>query len=117
MKGPNIQNIPVRTPEGKAIKDAFLKHQTKYRLSRDVVVRFRGDYDVHAPAGTPVQMIPDGMGKPGYAIPPGACTVPGIPQLEAVSRQGKSRKVSIFDHDSTYYYIWAPADAVEEIVE
>lgn len=24
MKGPNIQNIPVRTPEGKAIRDAFI---------------------------------------------------------------------------------------------
>ncbi|WP_206631267.1 hypothetical protein, partial [Mesorhizobium sp. M7A.F.Ca.MR.362.00.0.0] len=86
-----------------------------HRLSRDVVVRFRGDYDVHAPAGTPVRMIPDGMGKPCYAIPPGFCTVPSIPRLEAVSRKGRSRMISIFDHDATYFHIWAPNDAVEPI--
>lgn len=27
--GPNMQNIPIRTPEGKAIRDALIKHLEK----------------------------------------------------------------------------------------
>ena len=27
-KGPNMQNIPIRTPEGKAIRDALIKNMT-----------------------------------------------------------------------------------------
>jgi DNA polymerase I-like protein with 3'-5' exonuclease and polymerase domains len=29
--GPNIQNIPIRTPEGKAIRDALIKIPERYR--------------------------------------------------------------------------------------
>lgn len=72
-----------------------------YRLSRDVTVQFRGFYTVTAKAGTPLQMIRDGMGKPCYAIPPHACD-PGA-------------LAAMFKHDATYFYVWAPADAVETV--
>lgn len=83
-----------------------------YRLSRDVTVKFNGGgkaadgYDVSARAGTRVKMIPDGMGKPCYAIPPSACDAGGM---------GKAGTWSIFGHDAKYYHVWAPADAVEEV--
>lgn len=77
---------------------------TKFRLSRVVTVRFRGEYDVTAKAGTPLTLIPDGMGNPCYAIPPSACDA---------GTMGGPR--SIFAHDSTYYHIWAPPDAVETV--
>lgn len=79
---------------------------TTYRLSRDVTVRFRGDYDVTAKAGTRLMMIPDGSGKPCYAIPPSACDA---------GPMGAAGTRSIFGHDSKYYHVWAPADAVEEV--
>jgi len=77
-----------------------------YRLSRDVTVRFRGDYDVTAKAGTRLTRHRDGMGKPCFAIPPNACDA---------GPMGAAGTWSIFSHDSKHFYIWAPADAVEEV--
>ncbi|MER9961655.1 hypothetical protein NKJ72_11920 [Mesorhizobium sp. M0045] len=82
----------------------------RYRLSRDVVVRFRGDYDVTAKAGTVLEHVPHngGLKTPGFAIPPAACDA---------GQMGKAGTWSIFGHDSKHFYIWAPADAVEEFDE
>ena len=77
---------------------------TRYRLNRDVTVKFRGDYDVSAPKGTPVIRHKDGGGCDIYAIPPTFCDAGGM---------GKPGTWSIFGHDSTYYHVWAPTDAVE----
>lgn len=75
-----------------------------YRLSRDVELRFRDLHTVRAKAGTPVQMIPDGRGLPCYALSPGS--------VETDSPTGRG---TLWAHDTAHYYIWAPADSVEEI--
>jgi hypothetical protein len=78
-----------------------------YRLSRDVVVMFNGGgkasdgYEVRAAAGARLDQVFGGQGAM-YAIPPSVCQV-------APTVRG------IFKHDSTYHYVWAPADAVEEV--
>lgn len=79
----------------------------RYRLSRDVKVRFRDFYDVTAPKGTPLQLVKNGSGTTGdlLAIPPHLCDAGGM---------GEAGTPSIFGHDSTYFYIFAPLDAVEE---
>lgn len=69
-------------------------------LSRDVTVNFRGTFDVHAKAGTPLEYIAHnaGLAVDSWAIPPSACT----------------HDVGIYaDFDLAHYYVWAPADAVE----
>lgn len=84
----------------------------RYHLSRDVTIRFNGGgdpscgYDVTAKAGAPVLLVPDGMGNPHYAILPDACDA---------GPMGSAGTWSIFGHDSCYYYVWAPADAVEAV--
>lgn len=69
------------------------------KLSRDVTVMFRGEYPINAKAGTRLIEQRDGMGRPQYAIPSGACD-PGP-------------CAALFKHDATYYYVWAQADAVD----
>lgn len=69
------------------------------KLARDVTVIFRGEYPVTAKAGTRLLPLKDGMGKPCFAIPRGACD-PGP-------------CAALFKHDSTYFYVWAPANAVD----
>ncbi|RWC91665.1 MAG: hypothetical protein EOS72_03145 [Mesorhizobium sp.] len=76
----------------------MVKH---YRLSRDVTVRFRGSYDVRAKAGTVLEHVPHnaGIATPGFAIPVAAC---------------ETDVGTYADFDLAHYYVWAPADAVEE---
>lgn len=69
------------------------------KLARDVTVIFRGGYPVTAKAGTRLGLSKNGMGQDCYYIPRGACD-PGP-------------CAALFKHDSTYYFVWAPADAVD----
>ena len=78
------------------------------RLSRDVTIMFNGGgraadgYPVSAKAGTHLLEVTGGLG-PSYAIEVEDCIIdPGV--------------AALFKHDSTYYYVFAPIDAVEEIV-
>lgn len=75
----------------------------RFRLSRDVTLTFQRIHTVRAKAGTPVQRLISGMG-PCYALSPSA--------VETDSPTGRG---TIWAHDTTYYHIWAPADAVEEV--
>lgn len=75
----------------------------RFRLSRDVTLTFQRLHTVRAKAGTAVQEIMGGMG-PNYALSPLA--------VETDSPTGRG---SLWAHDTTYYHIWAPSDAVEEV--
>lgn len=87
--------------EGNLLKVAESGDQMKYQLSRDIELLFLG-HIVRAKKGTSVQMIPDGRGLPCYTLYPA--------NVETGSHQGRG---SLWRHDTKYYYIWAPNDAVE----
>jgi len=77
----------------------------KYVLSRDVELTFQRFHTVRAKAGTPLKMVMCGDG-PGYVISPS--------HVETDSPRDPN---SIWAHDTKYYYIWAPRDAVSEVAE
>jgi hypothetical protein len=68
----------------------------RYETTRDVTVRYRGDYDVDVPKGT--QVIKLGENYAVYAPM----------QLPAAS----GPYAGLFKHDATYFYVWVPAEAV-----
>ncbi|KUL94306.1 hypothetical protein DK26_14915 [Bosea sp. WAO] len=76
----------------------------RYQLARDVQMIFQGLHTVRAKAGTPLRMVMCGTG-PGYVIP--------VARVETDSATGRG---TIWAHDTTFYHIWAPADAVEEVL-
>lgn len=71
----------------------------KYRLSRDVEFTFQQIHTVRAKKDTRV------IGSNGHFI-----LSPS--QVETDTPTGPR---TIWAHDTKYYYIWAPADAVEEV--
>ncbi|SON54268.1 hypothetical protein HDIA_0727 [Hartmannibacter diazotrophicus] len=77
---------------------------TRYVLNRDLTVTFRG-YPVSAKKGAPCTMLRDGLGNPCFAIRRVACDAGAM---------GKAGTWSIFGHDSKYFYVWVPSDAVSE---
>lgn len=74
------------------------------RLNRDVSIMFNGGgraadgYPVTAKKGDRVAVIRNGMGFNSFALKTGKVD-PGV--------------ASLYKHDSTYYYVWVPADCVE----
>lgn len=73
-----------------------------YQLKEDIQVSFRDFHTVRAKKGSKVTPIRGGGGVVYYALT----------QYETDSPTGKG---TIFDHDITYFYIWAPEGTVEEI--
>lgn len=78
----------------------------KHVLTQDVSIMFNGGgaaadgYPVTAKAGERVKELKDGMGFPCYALTTGQVD-PGV--------------ASIYKHDSTYYYVWVPAEFVTAV--
>lgn len=83
-----------------------IDRRKSYRLARDVTVKFH-NYEVKAPKGAPLWLIKFASGTTGdlLAIPPRCCDA---------GAAGAYNKHSIFKHDCTYYYIWAPEGSWEE---
>ena len=74
----------------------------KYRLNKDLTFFFRSIHKVHAKKGTPVL---SGSGG-NYHVSP--------LEVETDSPRGSG---TIWAHDTAQYYVWVPADAVEEVTE
>lgn len=72
-----------------------------FRLSRDIEMTFRRLHTVRAKAGTPVLALLGGSPR-GFVIAP--------TNVETDSPRGRG---TLWDHDTTYHYIWVPFDAVE----
>jgi len=72
----------------------------RYRLSRDISIQFHG-YEVTAKAGDPVQPVQGGTGI-SFAL---------------ITGRVSQDVAALYAHDSTYRYVWAPADAVEEVTD
>lgn len=83
-----------------------LDRTKKYRLSQDVAVMFRGNYEVKAAKGTRLDLITNADGLTGDAL-----AIP--PNLADAGNMGKAGTWSIFGHDSKYFYIWAPKGSWE----